>query len=408
MVGQIEKLFVKNFGPITEAEMTFSKCTILIGEQGSGKSTVAKLYSLFTWMEKALTRHQLTERYITQYSRFRNNYCLYNNISGYFNEDTILRFHGLHYDFIYEDDKLQIHDNQYVSEDFNIAKVMYVPAERNVLGSVDHPARLKGLADSMKTFLDEYDIARTKLKTGYKMPFNEVNFEYDKLNDVSWIKNEKYKIKLSSASSGYQSTLPLLLVSRNLSDMVFDKSKKSDLDDKERKALQNEVDRIMMDQSLSEEVRMASLRFISSKFRYSRFVNIVEEMELNLYPASQKSVLYELLADNNKLMGNRLLLTTHSPYIINFITLAVKAEQLSSRCAPGHEDLLTRIYDIVPKESIVKQDSLCIYELKDGKISLLKDYEGIPSDDNFLNNSLEETNNSFDALLEIEEDLNNN
>ena len=30
------------------------KYTVLIGGQGTGKSTVAKLFSLFTWLEKAL------------------------------------------------------------------------------------------------------------------------------------------------------------------------------------------------------------------------------------------------------------------------------------------------------------------------------------------------------------------
>jgi hypothetical protein len=35
----------------------------------------------------------------------------------------------------------------------------------------------------------------------------------------------------------------------------------------------------------------------------------------------------------------------------------------------------------------------------------LKNYEGIPSDDNFLNNSLEKGNDLFDKLLEIEQEL---
>lgn len=407
MAEHTETLHIRNFGPITEAEIVFSKYTILIGEQGSGKSTIAKLYALFTWLEKAITRHQVTKKYVTQYSRFINTYCSYNNIDSYFKKHTYLCFIGLHYKFLYENDVLQINDNDETPEDFNTAKVMYVPAERSILGSIDHPTRLKGLTEPMRTFLEEYDIARENIKTGYKLPFDEVNFEYDKLNDVSWIKNAEYKIKLSSASSGYQSTLPLLLVSSNLSDMVFDKSKKSDLDDKERKALQKEVDKIMTNTSLSEEVRNASLRSISSRFKYSRFINIVEEMELNLYPVSQKSVLYELFADNNKLADNRLLLTTHSPYIINFITLSVKAEQLSTRCA-GRKDIQARIYDIVPQESLVESSTIHIYELLNGRISLLENYQGIPSDDNFLNNSLEETNSCYDSLLEIEEDMSNN
>ena len=84
----MEKLYIKKFGPIHEAEISINKTTVLIGEQGSGKSTIAKLYALFTWLEKALARHSITEKYLKQYSRFRKTYCAYNHMDGYFTECT--------------------------------------------------------------------------------------------------------------------------------------------------------------------------------------------------------------------------------------------------------------------------------------------------------------------------------
>jgi hypothetical protein len=50
---------------------------------------------------------------------------------------------------------------------------------------------------------------------------------------------------------------------------------------------------------------------------------------------------------------------------------------------------------------------IAIYELDegDGSISLLKTYQGLPSDDNFLNNMLEEANETFAELLEIQQTL---
>ena len=399
-----EILSIKNFGPINNATVKISKIIVMIGEQGAGKSCVAKLYSLFSWLEKALMRHVLTERYVMQYSRFRKTYAAYNGIDGYFKPDTVLKFNGFHYSFVYENEKLAIIENNQDGDLFNIAKVMYVPAERNVLGSVEHPTRLRGLSEPMMTFLDEYDKAKNDIKKGYKMPFGEVDFEYDKLNDISKLKHKDYEIKLSEASSGFQSALPLLLVSENLSNIVRDNSVKADLSDKERKALQKEVDLILSDNTLSDDVKMASLRMVSSKYRYSRFVNVVEEMELNLFPDSQKNVLYELVADAYKLSGNRLVMTTHSPYVINYLTLSVKAMQLAKR-AEGLEDLLKRIYDVVPMSGMINTDDLIIYELHDGTVEQLKDYEGLPSDDNYLNVRLKDTNNAFDDLLEIEEDL---
>lgn len=69
------------------------------------------------------------------------------------------------------------------------------------------------------------------------------------------------------------------------------------------------------------------------------------------------------------------------------------------------EDILKRIYDVVPMSGMINADDLIIYELHDGTVEQLKDYEGLPSDDNYLNIKLRDTNSVFDDLLEIEEDL---
>lgn len=401
-----EELYIENFGPITQAHILLNKVTVLIGRQGSGKSTIAKLYALFTWMEKSLMRRSLTESYISRYARFRKKYCAYNGIDDYFTDTTTLHFTGFHYTFRYERGNLQIEEREHGNETFSISKVMYVPAERSILGSVDHPSQLKGLSQPMMTFAEEYGNAKTNLKNGYRFPFEQVGFEYDALNDMPKLKlTNGNEIRLSTGSSGFQSSLPLLLVSKNLTGMVRNSSEHSDLSDKERKALLKEVQSILNTTQLSEEVKAASLRALSSRFQYSRLVNIVEEMELNLFPDSQKGVLYELIANTRTLETNRLLLTTHSPYIINYLTLAIKANELAHR-AIDRPDLLKRIYEIVPSDSLLATSDATIYELGNGTAHRLADYEGLPSDENFLNERLNETNAAFDSLLEIEDDLN--
>ena len=67
-MNETVNLTVYQFGPISEADVVFDKYTVLIGKQGSGKSTIAKLYSMFTWLEKGLARRITSEKYITQYS----------------------------------------------------------------------------------------------------------------------------------------------------------------------------------------------------------------------------------------------------------------------------------------------------------------------------------------------------
>ena len=398
-------LKIQQFGPISDIDIVFNKYTVLIGKQGAGKSTIAKLYSMFTWLEKGLARRTVSDKYITQFSRFQKNYCAYHRLDSYFKTNTIIKFYGLHYNFFYEEGKLQIEEIEH-QENYNVAKVMYVPAERFFLSTVDNPMNLKNLPESLKTFLDEFEDAKIVLKAGYHLPFNNIAFEYDAQHKISWIKGEDYKIRLSDASSGYQSVIPLTLVTKFLSDLVQDNANKEELGFQERKQIEKEVNKVMNDKTLTEEVKFAMLRTISSRFKYSRFVNIVEEMEENLYPESQMSILFDLLDYTNRIELNRLVLTTHSPYIINYLTLAVKAFQLDRKVS-GNDDLSSRINEIVPLQSVVNPAKLFIYELKDGKAIQLSNYDGLPSDEIFLNIQLRLTNEMFDQLLEIEEEFDN-
>ena len=41
-----ETLHIKNFGPIKEVKLELGKVNVLIGDQGTGKSTVAKLFHI--------------------------------------------------------------------------------------------------------------------------------------------------------------------------------------------------------------------------------------------------------------------------------------------------------------------------------------------------------------------------
>ena len=74
--------------------------------------------------------------------------------------------------------------------------------------------------------------------------------------------------------------------------------------------------------------------------------------------------------------------------------------------AQEKEELKAKLNKIVPTDSCVSFKDVAIYELTtEGEIIKLESYEGIPSDSNYLNQFLSETNQLFDELLEIEESL---
>jgi AAA15 family ATPase/GTPase len=137
---------------------------------------------------------------------------------------------------------------------------------------------------------------------------------------------------------------------------------------------------------------------IYNKYRIDYFVNIVEELEQNLYPSSQKSLLYSLLKFVNKNENNQLILTTHSPYIINYLTLSIKAKKVLTRIKEiKYKE--SKLNKIIPIKSCIDGRQSIIYEISDdGSIAELKNYDNLPSDNNFLNNFLEKTNDDFDKL----------
>ena len=107
--------------------------------------------------------------------------------------------------------------------------------------------------------------------------------------------------------------------------------------------------------------------------------------------------------------GNKLIVTTHSPYIINYLSIAIQGEYLEREIkkSVNKDILLPKLYSLIPKESLISASNVVVYQLdeKDGSVKKLETIDGIPSDKNFLNDTLVESNLLFDSLLEIEQEL---
>lgn len=405
---------IKNFGPIKtgfnekQGFMDIKKVTVFIGSQGSGKSSIAKLISTLSWLEKALRRGELKENDIT-YKRFKDKHCAYQNIQNYFKPETEIEYNGKAYSFICKGEIFSVISNK--TNEYPVPKIMYVPAERNFVSSVDKPDKLRYLPSPLITFLAEFQKAQEKIKGGILLPINNTTFEFDELNKIANIRGEGYKVRLSQASSGFQSSVPLYLVSRSLALFIDDKDKdasKKETSVEEEKRLRAEIRKIYENEKLSESLKKAALEELSDRYTSACFLNIVEEPEQNLYPSTQRSVLNSLLEFANLSKGNGLILTTHSPYIINYLTLAIKGNSVLQKVniSKNKDKLKKKLNEIIPVCSCIASKDTIVYELTEqGEIYELKNYEGIPSDENYLNKFLSDTNLLFDNLLEIEESL---
>lgn len=413
------KIKIKNFGPIKdglgEDWIDIKKVTIFIGNQGSGKSTVAKLISTFTWIEKALTRGDYDIKHFERKNKFKNQYLSYHRIENYFTSSgkqdmAEIEYRGDAYHIKYEKGSLSITEARNGS--YPLPQIMYVPAERNFIANVKQAKALKLTSDSLVEFVTEYDNAKNEIKGLMKLPINdEVDVEYDKLNDTVNLRTKDYKLKLTEASSGFQSLVPLYLVSWFLANSVKKQSEssKEPMSSEELEKFRKGVAQIWSNDSLTEEQKRVALSVLSSKFNKSAFINIVEEPEQNLFPSSQWEMLKKLLEFNNLNKGNKLIMTSHSPYLVNYISIAAQAAYLK-RKINGNKDaaqLIEKMEKIISKKSLVSASDIAIYQLdeKNGRIKLLPNTEGIPSDKNYLNQSLRHCNEMFDNLLEIEQEL---
>ncbi|KJF43594.1 ATP-binding protein [Draconibacterium sediminis] len=413
----MSKIRIKNFGPIKEGMLDndgwidIKKVTVFIGNQGSGKSTVAKVFSTFSWLEKAINRRDIEKGKVT--FNMIKNFLQYQKIQSYFKNNTCIEYIGERYHILCDTSKqfpviTEVKGNSYI-----VPKIMYVPSERNFLSTIKDAFDVRGLPDNLFTFGEELRKAQKESVKKVSLPLKGYSYEYDENEDLSYIIGNDYRISIIEAASGFQSFIPLFLVSKKLASLISKNQEKmkSELTVTQSVRFANEIMKIMNDNTLSDKEKNKLTKSVRARYFNKCFINIVEEPEQNLFPTSQRQMLNCLMEFRNQTKGNRLIMTTHSPYLINYLTLAVKAENVYKTLAEKGFKLsdpeVSQVNEIVPISSTVVADDLAIYELNDkkGTIKTLGRFEGIPSDKNYLNVSLGEVNRLYDSLLEIEEEL---
>ena len=373
-------LNVANFGPIkriasTRKGLEERKVTMLIGPQGSGKSTLLKLLCACHWLEKAYAKGLLAQNAFQTADLLKHQFDYY-RMASYEQEDTVIDFQGEVLHLSYRHGKLDVDFKQGGQPP---AKLLYVPSERSLVSLMKDYKAMRKLPESLLDFMGDYDSAKKYMVGDLNLGLPATSARYDAGCDQMWILHSKNKTRLEEAASGYQSLTPLKLTVEWAGNLQG----KEDGD------------------SLEERMARMKQRKLNATDASFGFLNFVEEPEQNLYPDAQVRVLNFLLSMANLRSQNKLMVTTHSPYLLNALTLAVKAGQILQVKKTAGKNMVR----ILPLKAAILDDDYAVWQLDEkGVVRKLEDFHGLPLDENFLNTAMGKFNSDFGKLQELEDE----
>ena len=263
-------------------------------------------------------------------------------------------------------------------------KVMYIPAERNFVSAVHNLRNYAEENDHLQDFVNIwYQIKRKFLKSealevlnlGVKYFYSEKDYSDNVITD------DGKPLPLEAASSGLQSVIPLLAIFNWFSSGIYQEERP--FSPVEYEEVMNAIENLS-EQQVDDKMKKMVERltgFVSGKI-YSHTQFIVEEPEQNLFPITQCELLNYMVAAINHGKNHRLLLTTHSPYILNQFNLLFKAYDLRKQVGGA----------------ALNYEDTGIYAIMDGKLKNLKLKNAHLVDPEYLSQFIADIYNQYESL----------
>ena len=388
----MSRLIVKNFGPLKDVDIELNRINLFIGENGSGKSVLAKLitviFDLSSTDEKKIFK---------SFNEYNISYITNNSIIEYY-EDKLLfslkekkiffskerkevtselknlekekkslysAIKNLKNIMPYEELEKKILENEIVEEYgsqyiLNILKEVkedskyshefisqYIPAERNLISLFNKSLTTLLVAEVplpkfLLQFSSDFEKAGNELKELEFLNIKYVNG--DGLDRHKVYFNDKDYLPLEFSSSGIQSALPLYL----------------------------------------------TVKYFANRHHSI----IIEEPEQNLFPKAQAETIKYIIEQVSN--DNSLFMMTHSPYVLstlNNLIMAYKVAQMST-------ETKEQVKELIKEEQWINPSEFSAYYLEDGIAKNIVSKRGLISD-NKIDDISEEITGEFDDLMQI-------
>ena len=273
---------------------------------------------------------------------------------------------------------------------YNNVKIQYIPAERNFVASIPNLQKYNDSNDNVFEFLQDWFECKGRykdLRACYEVSdLEKMKLQFRTLQDgtLDYVRvgSSQVDVELPNCSSGIQSMLPLLLVA----DAVLDKKlKKKSFSFNELRNLRKKasiehysVIDALNDISSRESGEESFAKAVNELWQnvgyqgdYARSFLSVEEPEQNIYPATQRSLVYHLL--NRLSESSSLMITTHSPYILYAFDNALVAGSVCAHASARKRRTLESEFPNVPV--MYTQRDVALWLVENGRIVSLIDPE---------------------------------
>lgn len=334
------KLRLRNFGPIIDSgDLSISMVTMLIGPQSSGKSSVLKVLSLCSWLEKLIMTGCPKAHYdYTHYNRFvkelKNYYRLNDN---YFSDNT---------EILYESDFILLRQighkrnatiaikNNSLSRRHNSA-LSFIPSERNLVSAIKNVERTYRVSDFdvLYDFIYEWSKVRGKFTQTSPLRLGSIRnatYYYDTKTggDMIYLQDSGKTFSTFYASSGLQSALPVEALLTYKCSAI---GTQAPVSVEQCEAIEK------MAATIARGNPETAKKITDNLQNYHAAKLFIEEPEQNLFPDSQWELVRKVTglinsarssSENNDSFA---VLTTHSPYVLNCLSILALASKAYGR-----------------------------------------------------------------------------
>lgn len=424
-------LRIHHIGPIEEVCVELNKVNVFIGPQSSGKSTINKVACFCTWVEKQVALDQSFDHFL-QDGVFIQRLVAFHKMDGYFSPDSEIEYQSevVWFSFRYSDRLPKFKwMNQFA---YVRTKISYIPAERNIVSMISDWKQVNLPNNNIFNFMSDWNVARKKYtpENGLDISYLNAQYYYDEREDMDYLKvGENCKIRLIDASSGQQSLTPLYVLLKYFLQSVYEKEEVENIQNKDRQmklfnlfflksiadakeredwqgmdedAVKNLIESLVdIDEQREEKVQISTdgMKFAKSLGGYmnhyftTNYSSLfIEEPELNLFPSTQKEVVYYVLTELKK-KEHRLFITTHSPYILYAMNNCMIGGQVQDHLP---EEVKASFKS---KDAWIDPSQVSAWQIRDGKIESIQDKVVKGIDKHYFNDVMGDIMDEYYVLL---------